>query len=104
MTPEVGLIAADGKSEIHNLTLSGYNDYGPKWGLEGKMMIWGSDREGNFSQAGYPTSGNVYAMYFTKDAFDRSNYRKKSMHLLGTGNKDKTDKKDARKKVKTSKR
>lgn len=101
MTPEVGLIAADGKSEIHNLTLSGYNDYGPKWGLEGKMMIWGSDREGNFSQAGYPTSGNVYAMYFTKDAFDRSNLSKEEYAVVKEQeDKDKKDKKDAEEKGK----
>lgn len=101
MTPEVGLVAADGKSEIHNLTLSGYNDYGPKWGLEGKMMIWGSDREGNFSQAGYPTSGNVYAMYFTKDAFDRSNLSKEEYAVVKEQEeKDKKDKKDAEEKGK----
>ncbi|BDX39084.1 tricorn protease [Tenuifilaceae bacterium CYCD] len=98
MTPEVGLIAADGKSEIHNLTLSGYNDYGPKWGLEGKMMIWGSDREGNFSQAGYPTSGNVYAMYFTKDAFDRSNLSKEEYAVVKE--QEDKDKKDAEEKGK----
>ncbi|MGE0076388.1 MAG: S41 family peptidase [Bacteroidales bacterium] len=94
MTPEVGLVAADGKSEIKNLTLSGYNDYGPKWCMDGKMMIWGSDREGTLAQAGYPTSGNVYAMYFTKDAFDRSNLSKEEFAVVKEQeDKDKKDKK-----------
>ncbi|MGH7782608.1 MAG: S41 family peptidase, partial [Candidatus Binatia bacterium] len=61
MTPEVGLVAADGKSEVRNLTQSGYDDNQPKWSVDGKMMIWGSDREGALSQGGGAVSGDVFA-------------------------------------------
>lgn len=102
MTPEVGLVAADGKSQINNLTLSGYDDYYPKWVMDGKMMIWGSDREGTLSQGGGLTSGNVYAMYFTKEAFDRSNLSKEEFALVKEKEeKDKKDKKDTEEKDKT---
>ena len=29
--PDIALVKADGKGEIHNLTNSGYNDVNPRW-------------------------------------------------------------------------
>jgi tricorn protease len=81
-TPEVGLVSADGKSEVINLTLSGYDDMTPKWTMDGKMMIWGSDREGARQQAGYPVTADVYGMFFSKDAFDRFKLSKEEFALL----------------------
>jgi hypothetical protein len=80
--PEVGLIAADGKSDIHNLTQSGYDDFGPKWVMDGKMMIWGTDRDGTRDQGGSLSSGDVYAMYFSKELFDKSKLSKEEFALL----------------------
>jgi tricorn protease len=81
-TPEVGLVAADGKSGVVNLTLSGYDDMSPKWTMDGKMMIWGSDREGARQQAGYPITADVYGLFFSKDAFDRFKLSKEEFALL----------------------
>jgi tricorn protease len=81
-TPEVGLVSSDGKGEIHNLTLSGYDNFGPKWAMEGKMMIWGSDREGNRQQGGGLASGDVFGMFFTKAAFDRFKLSKEELALV----------------------
>jgi Tol biopolymer transport system component len=64
-TPEVGLISADGKGELRNLTQSGYDDVRPKWTMDGKMMIWGSTREGALSQA-LNSVRRCLRMYFTK--------------------------------------
>ena len=82
MTPEVGLVAADGKTPVIDLTLSGYNDVTPKWSMDGKMMIWGSDREGARQQAGYTITGDVYGLFFSKDAFDRFKLSKEEFALL----------------------
>jgi tricorn protease len=81
-TPEVGLVAADGKSAVINLTLSGYDDFAPKWAMDGKMMIWGSDREGARQQAGYAITADVYGMFFSKDAFDRFKLSKEELALV----------------------
>ncbi|HEX9513889.1 MAG TPA: S41 family peptidase [Puia sp.] len=81
-TPEVGLVSANGKAEVINLTLSGYDDVYPKWTLDGKMMIWGSDRDGARVQAGYPVTADVFGMFFTKDAFDRAKLSKEELALL----------------------
>ncbi|HSU24979.1 MAG TPA: hypothetical protein VLI65_03255, partial [Pyrinomonadaceae bacterium] len=97
-TPEVGLVAADGSGELRNVTQSGYDDFTPKWAMDGKMMIWGSDREGALSQGGGAVSGDVYAMYFTKAFYDRSKLSKEEFALLKE--QEEKDKKDAEEKAK----
>ena len=85
---EVGLVSSDGKGKVHNLTLSGYSDFGPKWAMDGKMMVWGSDRLGARAQGGYSVNGDVYGMFFSQEAFDRFNLTKEEFALLkGTGRK-----------------
>jgi len=81
-TPQVGLVSADGSGELHDLTRSGYNDYQPKWVLDGKAMIWGSDREGTRAQGGNLTSGDVYALFFTQAAWDRFHLTKEELALV----------------------
>ncbi len=72
---QVGLVSADGQGELHNLTLSGYGNGAPKWSLDGTMMIWGTTRHGARQQGGGSVSGDVYAMFFTKAAFDRFSHQ-----------------------------
>lgn len=85
---EAGLIAADGKGKIINLTQSGFSDVNPKWMMGGKMMLWFSDREGLKSRANSGGSQyDVYAMFFTQDAYDRFKLNKDDAALL----KDKED-------------
>ncbi len=79
---EVGLVSADGKGEVQNLTLSGYNDYGPKWTMDGKMMIWGSDNRAGRNQGGGSTGGDVYGLFFSQETFDRFKLTKEEFALL----------------------
>ena len=80
--PEVGIVAADGASPVRNLTESGYDDATPKWAMDGKMMIWGTTRDGALSQGGGAVSGDVYGMYFTKAAYDRAKLSKEEFALV----------------------
>ena len=99
--PEVGLVAADGASAVRNLTQSGYDDAAPKWALDGKMMIWGTTRDGALSQGGSAVSGDVYGMYFTKAAFDRAKLSKEEFALVKEGeDKEKEDKEKVDKETK----
>ena len=82
MQDEVGLVAASGEGEVHNLTLSGYGDYRPQWEMEGKMMIYGSNRLGTRSESGSMTTGDVYGMFFTQEAFDRFQLSEEEMEVL----------------------
>ena len=80
---EVGLIATDGKGSVINLTQSGFNDGSAKWILGGKAMLWFSNRDGLKAVA---QSGSVqqdaYAMFFTKDAWDRFRLTKEEYALV----------------------
>jgi len=82
ISPEVGIVAADGASPVRNLTQSGYDDATPKWALDGKMMIWATTRDGALSQGGGALSGDVYGMYFTKAAYDRAKLSKEEFALI----------------------
>jgi C-terminal processing protease CtpA/Prc len=80
---EVGLVRVDGSGEIHNLTESGFNDSRGQWVLGGKAMVWASNRHGLKSVAqGGSSQADVYAMFFTQDAWDRYRLSKEDYALL----------------------
>ncbi|MBN2206783.1 MAG: PD40 domain-containing protein, partial [Candidatus Aminicenantes bacterium] len=80
---EVGLIKADGSGKPVNLTESGFNDVRAKWVLGGQAMIWASNRDGLKAAAWSGGSQNdVYALFFTRDAWDRFRLTKEEAALL----------------------
>lgn len=68
---EVGLVPSTGEGEPINLTRSGYEDQLPRFGGDGTMMYWASDRRGMRRHAGWGSQDDVYAMFFTQKAWDR---------------------------------
>jgi Tol biopolymer transport system component len=81
-TPQVGLVSADGKTTLNDLTHSGYDNVRPKWVLDGKALIWGSDRDGTREQGGSIVSGDVYAMFMSRAAWDRFRLTKEELGLV----------------------
>lgn len=96
---EILLAASDGSKKV-NLTQSGYYDYQPKWVNQGKQMLWFSNKDGLKS---YANSGNfqsdVYAMFFTEDAWVKFNLTKDEKALADAVEEQlkKKDKKDDKK-------
>lgn len=80
--PEVGLIEASGKGTLRNLTQSGYMDSNPKWEMGGEMMIWMSNRQGNRTENGFGSGGDVFGMFFTQEGYDKFNLSKEDYALL----------------------
>jgi tricorn protease len=80
--PEVGLIEASGAGTLRNITQSGYEDFMPKWAMEGEMMTWGSTREGNRSENGFSSEGDVFGLFFTQASYDRFNLTEEDLELL----------------------
>jgi C-terminal processing protease CtpA/Prc len=97
---EVGLVSASGNSEVINLTKSGYEDGGGKWMMNGKMMIWFSDRDGMKNHGSWGASSDVYGMFFTQDAYDRFRLSEEDYKLLKE-KEDKDKEKDKSKEEKT---
>ncbi|MCF6242638.1 MAG: S41 family peptidase [Bacteroidales bacterium] len=79
---DAGLVSAAGGQKPINLTESGYNDAEPKWVMDGKMMLWFSDREGYRSHGSWGSYSDAYAMFFTQEAYDEFNLSKEEYELL----------------------
>jgi len=92
---DIGLVKADGSEQPENLTLSGYSDGNPKWVLKGKGMIWESDRNGYRSHGSWGSYRDVYAMFFTQDAYDKFRLTEEEYNFLKEKDKKKDKKDDA---------
>jgi Tol biopolymer transport system component/C-terminal processing protease CtpA/Prc len=80
---EVGLVRAAGGEPAINLTQSGFSDGSPTWIMGGKAMLWLSNRDGLRSMA--MSGGNqrdAYAMFFTREGWDRFRLSKEDHALL----------------------
>lgn len=102
---DIGLIDAQGNGNITDLTNSGYIDGSAKWVMGGKAMIWFSDRFGMRNHASWGSQNDVFAMFFTQEAFDKFNMSKEEAELQDALDKEnkkaEADKKDKKKDKKT---
>lgn len=104
--PDVGLVKTDGKGEIHNLTNSGYNDVNPRWMMDGKAIIWNTDRQGMRSHGSWGAQGDIYALFLDPEAYDEFTMSKEERALdkaLKT-RKEKAEKAEAEKNSKKEKK
>jgi tricorn protease len=81
--PEVGLVRADGRGQVVNLTQSGFADMQGRWIMNGKAMLWFSNRDGlrSVAQTGQ-TQMDVYALFFDKEAWERFRLTKEELALV----------------------
>ncbi|MCU0405348.1 MAG: S41 family peptidase, partial [Chitinophagaceae bacterium] len=96
---EVGIVSADGKTKLTNISKNGFGDGGPKWMMGGKMIMWFSDRDGLSSKANSGASQrDVYGMFLTQDAWDLFRLNKEDA-TLQKEIKEKAEKADTTKKA-----
>lgn len=79
---DIALVRADGKDKIVNLTNSGYTDVSPQWVLDGKAMIFKSDRAGYRSHGSWGAEYDEYIMFFDTEAYERFCMNKEDLALL----------------------
>lgn len=79
---DIALVKADGSGELTNLTESGYSDNNAKWVLDGKAMIWASDRAGYRSHGSWGAEEDTYIMFFDPEAYERFKLSKEELELL----------------------
>ncbi len=79
---DVALVKADGSGEVTNLTESGYTDGNAKWVLDGKAMIWSSDRAGYRSHGSWGAERDMYIMFFDAGAYDKFRLSKEELALI----------------------
>lgn len=68
---QIGLVDASGKEKPMDLTESGYGNSMPKFGMKGEVIYWESDKEGYRNHASWGAQTDVYALFLTRDAFNR---------------------------------
>lgn len=94
---DIALIKADGKEKPYNLTNSGYSDGSGRWVLEGKAMLFESDRAGYRSHGSWGAEEDAYLMFFDLDAYNHFNMTKEELEQE-EANKPEKEKKDDEKK------
>jgi Tol biopolymer transport system component/C-terminal processing protease CtpA/Prc len=99
---EVGLVDAEGKQNLQNLSFSGYEDFTPKFMQKGKSLIWISDRYGFRSHGSWGAHLDIVAGFFTQDAFNQFTMNKEEYELTKENEK-KDGEKKADEKVKDDK-
>ncbi len=88
-TGQVGLVSAKG-GDITDLTQSGFGGYSPRWMMEGKMVMWASNRDGMANISNRGGELDVYALFFDQKDYDRFTLSKEDYELL----KEKEEEKD----------
>lgn len=91
---DIALVNAEGHNDFVNLTESGYSDVNTRWVLDGKAMIWSSDRSGYRSHGSWGAHRDMYIMFFNGEAYDKFRLSKEELALTEEEKKD--DKEDAK--------
>lgn len=78
---DVALVKADGSGQITNLTESGYNDGSAKWVMDGKAILFFSDRAGYRSHGSWGAQADAYLMFLTPEAQDDFEMTKEEREL-----------------------
>jgi len=103
-----GIVSAEG-GDIHPITQSGYMSGAPRWVMDGKAILFESERYGMRSHASWGSQQDVFLAFLTQDAYDRYRLSPEDYALLkelekknekkadGRSKKDDKDKKDDRK-------
>ena len=105
-----GIVSAEG-GEIHPITQSGYMSGRPRWVMDGKAIMFESERYGMRSHASWGSQEDVFLAFLTQDAYDRYRLSAEDYALLKELEKAKPadkkedkkakDKKDDKKKAET---
>lgn len=85
---DIALVDATGKQAPFNLTNSGYRDGGGKWVLNGKAMLFKSNRDGFRNHGGHGSHSDYYLMFFDIDAYDRFLMTKEEKELYDEAQKE----------------
>ncbi len=91
---DIGLVKADGKGKVVNLTKSGYSHHSPQWVLGGNAMIWLSNAKGMRSHGSWGSQDDVFIMFFNQKSYNKFILSKEETEILNEEAKSKKGGKD----------
>ncbi len=101
---EIGLCDASGKQPMVNISKSGYDSAVPKWMMDGKLVIYQTNRHGMKNQASHGWQSDVYGMFLSKEAYDKFKLNKAEYAELKDKESEKEKEKEKNKKPETDKK
>ena len=78
---DIGLVSADGKGEIINLTNSGYASGSPRWAMDGNAILFTTERYGMRNHASWGSLDDVMMVFLNQDAYDKFRLSKEDYEL-----------------------
>ena len=99
-TDQIGLVNANGKEEIINLTNSGYGAGSAQWMMNGQMILFRSWRDGMKNHGSWGSEDDAYAFFLTQEAYDNYKLNEEEAELAADAkkeDKDEDEKKDDKK-------
>ena len=97
-----GIVSAEG-GEIHPITQSAYMSESPRWVMDGKAILFQSERYGMRSHASWGSQNDVFLAFLTQDAYDRYRLSAEDYALLKELEKKNEEKDDKKEDVKGKK-
>lgn len=88
---DIAVVKADG-SEVTDLTESGYNDYQPKWALDGKAIVYATGKYGMKASGSWGNQDDLMIMVLDGDTWDYFNFSEEEADLYDKEKKEKEDK------------
>lgn len=92
---DIALFKADGSGTMHDLTQSGYSEGGGRFVMDGKAIVFGSDRAGYRSHGSWGADYDLYLMFLNQEAYDKFLLDKEEREVLLA--KDEEEKKEEKK-------
>ena len=78
---DIGLVSADGKGQVVNLTNSGYASRLARWSMDGNAILFCSERYGMRSHASWGSLEDVMAVFLNQEAYDKFRLSKEDFEL-----------------------
>lgn len=91
---QIGLVKATGEESPIDLSQSGYGNTRPKFGMDGEMVYWSSDKKGYRSHGSWGSQDDVFALFLTVDAHKRFTLSKVDYELWKEENEKEKDSDD----------
>lgn len=78
---DIGIVSADGKQAIVNLTNSGYTSGRPRWTMDGNAILFTTERYGMRNHASWGSQDDVMMAFLNQDAYDKYRLSKEDYEL-----------------------
>ena len=85
---DIGLVSADGKGQIINLTNSGYTSGSPRWVMGGNAILFITERYGMRNHASWGSLDDAMLVFLNQDAYDKFSLSKEDYELYKEANSD----------------